>query len=107
MQRDDESLCAAAHRSRNVKMRRGDRSTGKNERGERREIVRHRVDRVLELFDARGVDAGKSRCAGRGEMRADLEQIDLRVMQLLVSRRERPRRARESDERAELVDGTV
>ena len=31
-------------------------------------------------------------------MRADLEQIDLRVMQLLVGGRERPRRACESDE---------
>src|ERR1043166_4933140 len=40
-------------------------------------------------------------------MRADLEQIDLRRMQLIVGGRPPPRRARDSDEGAQLVDGAV
>src|SRR5947199_9056716 len=62
---------------------------------------------MFERLDAVRVDAGEAARAGRGEMGAGVEQIGLRVRQLLVARRCGPARARGADERIQLVDRAV
>ena len=84
-----------------------ERAAGQDERGQRRELALHGVDGRSSCFDARRVDAGKAARARRREMRADLEEIDLHLMQDRVDvRRDGVVRATPR-KRAQLVDGPV
>src|SRR5689334_10955334 len=51
---------------------------------ERRELGFHRIDPAFELLDPRRFDTGEARRAGRGEVRADLEQVALHREKLRV-----------------------
>src|ERR1043165_165590 len=55
----------------------------------------------------RELHAGEARRAGRGEVRADLEEVRLRGGELRVDRRVGPRRAGDAEERVQLVDRAV
>src|SRR5207249_9013847 len=107
VQRNYEALCAAADDACDVELRRGERAAGEDESLQRRELLLHRVDAVLELLDARELHAGEARRAGGGEVRADLEQVRLRGGELRVDRRLGPACARHTDERVQLVDRAV
>ena len=107
VQRDQQPLRTAADGARDVQVRRRRASAGKDEVAQRCQLALHRVDRFLQLRDARRIGAGEAARPRRREVRADVEQIGLDAIELRIERRRRPARARHAEERVQLIDRAV
>ena len=110
---DDAALGAAADGARDVQRGGLWRAAGNDERSERLELGVAVVDRALELGDARVVDArllemlAHLLAIGRGEQRADGEQVALDRDEHLVDARHRLGGANEAEHGVQLIDVAV